>query len=263
VAEVAGRFSHDAPLYERYWAPSMARLGKRLLSGLPLDQASVVVDIGAGVGALLHAFREAAPQAYVAGVDASEGMLRRAPPSFGRALMDAGRLALLDESVDAVTMPFVLFFLPEPHRGLDEVYRALKPGGGVGVSTWEAGSNDFPADAVWYGLLAEHGAALEAAQATPELMDTPEKLTGLLRDAGFVEVHTDIAREPAPMTLEEYLVVRTGIGRSRSRFESLTPETRTRMLAAARERLAELEPEDFTDPQVAVLAWGTKPGRSS
>jgi ubiquinone/menaquinone biosynthesis C-methylase UbiE len=260
VAEVAGRYTHDAPLYERYWAPSLARLGQRLVAGLPLEDASVVVDIGAGVGALLPAFREAAPRAYVAGVDASEGMLRRAPPSFGRALMDAGQLALRDESVDAATMSFVLFFLHQPRRGLDEVLRALKPGGGVGVSTWDAGTYDYPAEKVWYELLEEHGAAVEEAQAHPELMDTPEKLSGLLRDAGFVEVHTDITREPAPVTLEEYLEVRTGIGRSRARFESLAPETRTKMLAAARERLAELEPEDFTDPQVAVFAWGSKPG---
>jgi ubiquinone/menaquinone biosynthesis C-methylase UbiE len=259
VGEIAGRFSHDAPLYERFWAPSLARLGERLVAGLRLDDASVVVDIGAGVGALLPAVRQAAPQAYVAGVDASEGMLRRASADFGRALMDAGRLALRDQSVDAATMPFVLFFLPNPRRGLDEVHRALKPGGGLGVATWEAATNDFPADDVWYGLLEEHGAAPEAAQAHPELMDTPEKLAGLLRDAGFVEVHTDIAREPAPMTLEDYLKVRTSIGKSRSRFESLTAGTRTRMLATARERLAELEPEDFTDPQVAVLGWGSKP----
>jgi hypothetical protein len=60
------------------------------------------------------------------------------------------------------------------------------------------------------------------------------------------------------MTLEEFLERRTSLGRSKRRFESLTPEVRTTVLAQARERLAELRPEDFTDPQVAVFAWGTK-----
>jgi ubiquinone/menaquinone biosynthesis C-methylase UbiE len=258
VGEIAGRFSHDAPLYERFWAPSLARLGERLVAGLRLDDASVVVDIGAGVGALLPAVRQAAPQAYVAGVDASEGMLRRAPPSFGRALMDAGRLALRDQSVDAATMPFVLFFLPDPQRGLAEVHRVLKPGGGLGVATWEADSNDFPADEVWFGLLEEHGVPQETSPASHELMNTPEKLAALLRDAGFEDVHTEVVGEPVPMTMEEFLEVRTGIGRSRARFETMAPETRTRMLADARTRLAKLRPEDLTDPQVAVLAWGAK-----
>jgi SAM-dependent methyltransferase len=260
VAAVAGRFSEDAPLYERYWAASMARLGQRLLAGLPLDDASVAVDIGAGVGALLPAIREAAPRAFVAGVDASEGMLRRAPRDFGRAVMDAGRMALRDASVDAAVMPFMLFFLPDPPRGLAEARRVLRPGGGLGVATWEAESNDFRADGVWFDVLDEHGAAPDSGPWGLEQMDTPEKVAGLLEDAGFRDVRTAIDREPQPFTLEEFLEVRTRIGRSRRRFESLAPEVRPAVVARARERLAGLPPEDFTDPQVAVLAWGTNPG---
>jgi SAM-dependent methyltransferase len=258
VASVAGRFSEDAPLYERFWAASMARLGQRLLAGLPLDDASVAVDIGAGVGALLRAIREAAPQAFVAGVDAAEGMIRRAPRDFGRAVMDAGRIALRDATVDVAVMPFMLFFLPDPRRGLAEAHRVLRPGGGLGVATWEAGTNAFRADEVWADLLDEHGAAPNPAPWGLELMDTPEKLAGLLEDAGFGQVRTATDREPDPMTLEEFLERRTSLGRSKRRFESLTPEVRTVVLAQARERLAELRPEDFTDPQVAVFAWAVK-----
>jgi SAM-dependent methyltransferase len=260
VAAVAGRFSEDAPLYERFWAASMARLGQRLLAGLPLDDASVAVDIGAGVGALLPAIREAAPRALVAGVDAAEGMIRRTPRDFGRAVMDAGRMALRDASVDAAVMPFMLFFLPDPPRGLAEARRVLRSGGGLGVATWEAGSNDFRADGVWAEVLDEHGAASDPAPWGLGLMDTPEKLAGLLEDAGFRDVRTAIDREPQPMTLEEFLEVRTRIGRSRRRFESLAPEVRTAVVARARERLTGLPPESFIDPQVAVFAWGTNPG---
>lgn len=263
MAEIAGRFSHDAALYERFWAASLASLGRRLLARLPLQDASVALDIGAGVGALLPAIRDAAPRALVVGVDAAEGMIRRAPADVGRVVADAGRLPFREDSVDVATISFVLFFLPDPRHGLDEVRRVLRPGAGLGVSTWEATADDFPAEEVWYGLLDEYGAAQETAPAKGRLMDTAEKLAGLLRDAGFEEVRTAVDREPVPMTLEEFLEQRTGMGRSRSRFESLEPEARTEVLAQARERLAELEAEDFTDPQVAVLAWGTKPGGSS
>lgn len=260
VAAVAGRFSQDAPLYERFWAVSMARLGQRLLAGLPLEGASVAVDIGAGVGALLPAIREAAPRAYVAGVDAAEGMIRRAPRDFGRAVMDAGRMALRDASVDAAVMPFMLFFLPDPPHGLAEARRVLRPGGGLGVATWEADANDFRADGVWADLLDEHGAVPDPSPSKLDLMDTPDKLAGLLEDAGFRDVRTAIDREPQPMTVEEFLEVRTRLGRSRCRFESLAPEVRTEVVARARERLAGLPPESFTDPQVAVFAWGVKSG---
>jgi ubiquinone/menaquinone biosynthesis C-methylase UbiE len=262
VRAVAGRFSEDAPLYERYWAGSMARLGRRLLARLPLDGARVAVDIGAGVGTLLPAIREAAPQAFVAGLDAAEGMIRRASPGFGRVVMDAGRLALRDACVDAAVMPFMLFFLPDPPRGLAEAHRVLGPGGGLGVATWEADSNDFRADEVWGDVLDEHGAAVDSTPSKLELTDTPVKLSALLEDAGFQDVRTATDREPDPMTLEGFLERRISLGRSKRRFESLAREVRTEVLAKARERLAPLRPEDFTDPQVAVFGWGTKPGSS-
>jgi SAM-dependent methyltransferase len=260
VATVAGWYSEDAPLYERFWAASMATLAQRLLARLPLDDASVAVDIGAGVGALLPAIREAAPRAYVAGVDASEGMIGRAPRDFGRAIMDAGRMALRDASVDVAVMPFMLFFLPDPPRGLAEARRVLRPGGSLGVATWEAEANDFPADGVWFDLLDEHGAPSDSLPSKLEVMDTPEKLAGLLQDAGFHDVRTTIDSEPQPFTLEEFLQVRTRLGRAKRRFESLDPKDRAEVLAQARERLAGLPPESFIDPQVAVLAWGTKGG---
>jgi SAM-dependent methyltransferase len=258
VALVAGHFSEDAPLYERHWAASMARLGSRLLDDLPVGDAGVVLDIGAGVGALLPAIREAAPSAFVAGVDAAEGMIRRAPSSFGRAVMDAGRIAIRDSSVDAAVMPFMLFFLPDPSQGLREVHRILRPDGGLGVATWAADANDYRADEVWASVMDEHGAP-PARSWGLDLMDTPDKLGGLLEQAGFAEVRTGTEAEPQPMSLEAFIETRTSLGRSKRRFESLPPEVRSSVLTTARKRLSGLQPEDFTDPQVAVFAWGTKP----
>jgi ubiquinone/menaquinone biosynthesis C-methylase UbiE len=257
---VAASFSQDAPLYERFWAASLAALGRRLLAGLPIQSASVVVDIGAGVGALLPAIREAAPRAFVAGVDAAEGMIRRAPRDFGRAVMDAGRLALRDASIDGAVMPFMLFFLPDPRRGLLEARRVLRPGGRLGVATWAAGVNDYRADQIWADLLDEYGAPPDQATSKMDLMDTPEKLVELLKDEGFRDVHTATDAEPVSMTLDQFLEVRAKIGRSKRRLQRLAPDGRTALLSEARKRLAKLQPEDFTDPQVALLAWGSKPG---
>jgi ubiquinone/menaquinone biosynthesis C-methylase UbiE len=259
VARVAGLFSEDAPLYERYWAGSLSRLGRRLLDHLPLAEARTALDIGAGVGALLPALREAAPGAYVAGVDAAEGMIRRAPRSYGRAVMDARQMAIRDGSMDVAVMPFMLFFLPDPTQGLREVHRILRPGGGLGVATWAAEANDFLADEVWAAVLDEYEAPPYPPASGLDLMDTPEKLTILLEEAGFADVRSGTGAEPEPMTLDDFLERRTRLGRSKRRCASLTPEVRSEMLRAARARLAELRPEDFTDPQVAVFGWGTKP----
>lgn len=260
VRTIADRFSEDAPLYERHWATSLARLGQRLVGGLPLADARVMVDIGAGVGMLLPGIRKAFPHAFVAGVDAAEGMIRRASPDFGRAVMDAGRMALRDGCVDAAVMPFMLFFLPDPPRGLAEVRRVLRPGGGIGVATWEGGANDFPALDLWTDILDEHGAGADPLPSKLELTDTTEKLVALLENAGFQEVRTATDREPVPMDLEEFIEVHTRLGRSKRRFETLAPAVRQAVLTEAGERLADLRPDDFTDPQVALFAWGTRPG---
>jgi ubiquinone/menaquinone biosynthesis C-methylase UbiE len=260
VARVAARFSEEAPLYQRFWAASLASLGRRLLARMPLVDASVVVDIGAGVGALLPGIREAAPRAFVAGVDAAEGMIRRAPRDFGLAVMDAGNLAVRDASIDHALMPFMLFFLPDPQLGLAEALRVLRPGGRLGVTTWAAGVNDFQADQVWADLLEAYGALPDEANLKTDLMDTPEKLAALLTDAGFHDVHTATDAEPVAMTLDEFLETRIRLGRSKRRFESLPPEVRSALLSEARKLLGNVRPEDLTDPQVALFAWGSKPG---
>lgn len=128
------------------------------------------------------------------------------------------------------------------------------------MATWGADANDFRAEGVWTDLLDEHGAASDPTPSKLDLMDTPVKLAGLLEDAGFRNVRTAIDREPQPLTLEEFLEVRTRIGRSKRRFESLAAGVRAEVVARARERLARLPPESFTDPQVAVFAWGVKSG---
>jgi SAM-dependent methyltransferase len=256
---VAASFSQDAPLYERFEAASLAALGRRLLAGLPIHSASVVVDIGAGVGTLLPAIQEAAPRAFVAGVDAAEGMIRRASRDFGRVVMDAGRLALRDASTDAAVMPFMLFFLPDPRRGLAEARRVLRPGGRLGVATWAAGVNEYPADEIWADLLDELGAPPDLATSRVDLMDTPEKLVELLKDEGFRGVHTATEAEPVSMTIDQFLEVRAKIGRSKRRLQRLAPDVRTALVSEARRRLARLRPEDFTDPQVALLAWASSP----
>jgi SAM-dependent methyltransferase len=50
-------------------------------------------------------------------------------------LGDAQALGLMDETFDAVLCTEVLEHLPEPQRAIDEIYRVLKPGGTVLLTT--------------------------------------------------------------------------------------------------------------------------------
>lgn len=259
TSALAARYSEDALAYREHLAPVLLPLGKRLLEGLDIGRSRRILDLGTGVGALLPSIREANPRATVVGTDRAEGMVRLASPDFARVVGDAARLPFLDGAFDAVLMPFMLFHVPRPDHALREVGRVLRAGGAVAVGTW-AMLEGYDALRVWTEELDEHGALLrDPAPANHNLMDTPKKLAGLLEEAGFVAVRTEVRSEPDSMEVEEFIARRTKIGFCRRRLESLDPDRRATCIERARQRLQRLPPEAFIDRDPAVLAWGTKP----
>jgi SAM-dependent methyltransferase len=258
VARLASYYSGSAEVWERRLARLLHPLGLKLLARLPVEDAGVVLDLGTGTGTLLPAIRARAPRVLIVGMDRAEGMVRRADPSFARAVADAARLPLAAASVDAAVLAFMLFHLPDPTAGLREVHRVLRPRGAVAVGTWTVAG--CRADEVWYRALDEHGARADEGPANHGLMNTSQKLAGLLRDTGFASVDTAVEAEADVMDLEEFMWRRTTIGVSGRRFGSLDREAQASCLEAARPRLERLRPKDFTDPQEAVLAWARKPG---
>ncbi|KAJ9644183.1 hypothetical protein H2204_001534 [Knufia peltigerae] len=52
-------------------------------------------------------------------------------------VMDSQALTFPDESFDLSITNFGIFFLPEPQKGADHIYRTLKPGGTAVVTTWK------------------------------------------------------------------------------------------------------------------------------
>jgi len=121
---------------DKGWRQAAAR-ATRLAAG------EVAVDVACGTGALTRDLQALAPEAVVAGMDFSHGMLARARPTGGAeraspgplgaylrlAAADALALPLADASVDVVTIAFGLRNLPEPGQGLLEFRRVLRPGG--------------------------------------------------------------------------------------------------------------------------------------
>lgn len=254
------RYSADAAAYRRHWGPQLVPPGRRLLDGLPLDGAERILDLGAGVGLLLPEIRARAPNAWLVGADAAEGMIRLADHSFPRVTMDAGRLGLRDSVIDVVVMAFMLFHLPDPRVGLQEARRVLRGDGRLGLATWAAVPGEPAGTRIWTEELDRHGAAAEdPAPSHHDLMDAPEKVGELLGGAGFIaETVTEVPVEDAT-TAEDLLARRTTLGYSRQRFESLEEPARSACLRSARERLRELPPEDFVAREVAILAWA-RPG---
>ena len=54
-----------------------------------------------------------------------------------------------DDTFDAAVMPLVIFFVPDPARGVAEMARAVCPGGIVAAYAWDMLDGGFPYDALW------------------------------------------------------------------------------------------------------------------
>jgi len=99
-------------------------------------------DIGCGNGAFTELLVQRCAPAEIQGVDPSEGQL-----SFARARHTAGiaqfqrgdamALPFGDGVFDTAVMALVLFFVPDPAKGVAEMTRVVKPGGTVCAYVWD------------------------------------------------------------------------------------------------------------------------------
>src|SRR5262245_36765712 len=121
------------------------RVGARTVERLALRPGARVLDVCCGTGAsALHAARAVGPQGRVLGVDLAEdlialGRAKAAAASlrqleFRRADMTA--LGLPDASFDAVVCVFGIFFVPDMEAQVAELWRMVRPGGQLAITTW-------------------------------------------------------------------------------------------------------------------------------
>lgn len=243
---LTSRYDREARAYRELWAPILRTAGLLLLEQLGGEPVRRVVDVGSGVGTLLPYLATAFPGAAVIGVDRSRGMIALVPRSFDRAVMDAQRLAIASGSVDRVSMAFMLFHLDSPIAGLRESRRVLRDGGRLGTVTWGA-ELDSAASRVWAECLNAHGALSPEpdAQARHELVDTPEKVEALLYEAGFSSARSWAEDLVHTIDAELLISLRTSLGVSKRRFDSLAPGAQEACAADARRQMRSLSPEDF------------------
>lgn len=101
-----------------------------------------VLDVACGTGVLSReVLSRVGPQGYVAGIDASPGML--AAGKEIEPLVDwkhglAEALPFADESFDTVVSQFGLMFFTDRVQAIDEMLRVLMPGGRLVVAVWDS-----------------------------------------------------------------------------------------------------------------------------
>jgi SAM-dependent methyltransferase len=249
-AALAAEYSDKASAYLRLWSPVIAPMALPLLDRLPLAASKWVLDLGAGTGAHLEPIAARAPAARILGVDLALGMLRiaqrRTPHRV--AAMDAQSLAIQPGAIDVATLIFMLFHVPDPITALSEVRRTLRAGGVVGVVTWGR-DEGMPGLAIWREELNAIGAAPDPRDPIvmqQERMDAPDKLSALLRHAGFGLVQTWTHAFEHRWTIDAVIDAQLGCGMAARRIGSLSKSDAAKCEARVRGRLARLDPEILT-----------------
>lgn len=244
--ELTERYDRAAAAYRDMWAPILRTAALPLARELAASEIARVLDVGTGVGALLPDLAGIFPNAVIAGVDRSRGMLALAPQRYERSLMDARQLAIRSGVMDRLLLVFMLFHLEEPVVALREARRVLKPGGKVGTLTW-AGEMQSEANRVWLECLDEYGAIPPdpAAETRHETVDSPAKMEALLRGAGFESPRCWEDDLVSDLDAEHLIRLKTSVGAAQSRFESLGAVAGAVCIEEARRRMKALTADDF------------------
>jgi SAM-dependent methyltransferase len=127
------------------------------ITGISSDiSQQVVLDIGCGPGRFIEVARRKG--ARVIGVDYSQAVEAAAEnfagdPDVCICQADALRLPIRQGSVDGAFSIGVLHHTPDPFRGVQAAYRAIRPGGWFAVSVYgKGGYYDFPTVQMWRRL---------------------------------------------------------------------------------------------------------------
>jgi SAM-dependent methyltransferase len=143
----------DGAAYER-----MMGVWSRIAGGIFLDWLAPRVglrwvDIGCGSGAFSELLVERCAPAEVQGIDPSEAQLAfaRTRPAARLAQFrqgDAMALPFPADSFDAAVMALVIFFVPEPAKGIAEMVRVVAPGGTIAAYAWDMLGAGYPGEAI-------------------------------------------------------------------------------------------------------------------
>lgn len=185
---------NDGAAYERFMGLWSQHVGEAFLDWLAPPPGGRWLDIGCGNGAFTEMIVARCAPAAVDGLDPSDEQLAfaRQRPALAAARFHAGdamALPFAADDFDAAVMPLVIFFVPEPARGVAEMARVVRAGGSVSAYAWDMPGGGFPYFPLQQSLR-ELGLFVPAPP-SPEASRL-DVLESLWREAGLVEVGTRV-----------------------------------------------------------------------
>ena len=184
-------------VFEQYAAEAIA--AARLRPG------AAILDVACGPGTL--ALMAAPEAASVHGIDFSEAMLavfrhKIKQAGLGNVSLhcgDAQTLPYADAMFDAAFSLFGLMFFPDRHKGFTEIYRTLKPGGLIALTSW-APVDQSPAMQAMFGAVRAIKPDLPQPQRAIGTLENPDVFRQEMQEAGFRNVEIRSVTKPFPVT---------------------------------------------------------------
>ncbi|HQR34741.1 MAG TPA: class I SAM-dependent methyltransferase [Blastocatellia bacterium] len=187
------RFDNGAT-YEQYMGKWSQLVGEVFIDWLAPKTGLRWLDVGCGNGAFTEMLVERSAPASVQGIDPSEEQLAfartRSSSRVAQYLQgDAMAQPFPDDTFDVAVMPLVIFFVPDPAKGVAEMTRVVCPGGLVAAYAWDMPGGGFPYEAL-HSEMHELGLAVPSPP-NPDASSI-EALQDLWTGAGleFVETRT-------------------------------------------------------------------------
>ena len=235
----------DGSAYERYMGKWSQLAGDTFLDWLGPKPGLRWLDVGCGNGAFTEMVVERCAPASVHGIDPSEGQLayaRTRPPLANVQFHQGDAMALPfgDDEFDAAVMPLVIFFVPDPAKGVAEMARVVCPGGLVAAYAWDMVGGAFP-----YAVLLEELRGLGVEVPVPPSNDASrlEVMRELWTGAGLDAIDTRVITVQRTFAnFDDYWTTIHSSPSASSRLAAMTFEDSARL----RSRLLARLPADAT-----------------
>src|SRR6516162_137559 len=221
----------DEPL--RFWE----RIGRSTVARLALPAGAHVLDVGCGTGAsALPAAKAVGPGGSVLGVDLASRLLERGRTKAVNSgltniefrLGDMTALDYPDSHFDAVVSVFSIFFVPDMEGLVRDLWRMVRPGGKLAVTTW--GPRIFePAYSLWLAAIKRERPDLHSAFNPWDRITDVASVRNLLRDGGVMNAEVIAEEGSQPLrSAEDWWTVALGSG-LRWTINQMGPETAARV----------------------------------
>jgi ubiquinone/menaquinone biosynthesis C-methylase UbiE len=224
----------DAPALS-FWN----RFGQRSIDRLNLQSGDRVLDVCCGTGAsAIPAAVGVGPTGAVLGVDLAESLLelaRRKAQAQGLAQVefrcgDFTKLNLPSEQFDAIVCVFGIFFVPEMEAAVAELWRMLRPGGKLAITSWGLRVFEPANQTFWRSIEAERPELYK--QFTPWYrIGDPDSLKALLEAGGATQVEVVAEVDCHPLASPEDWWTMVMGGGIRGTIDQLDAATQARVKA--------------------------------